>query len=90
MAAAALSTVVVLGGAGVAGATGSAAGNAANQTYPVPPPPDPATDPATVPPVLARTGSDSVALAAIGAGAIAAGGGFGLLARRRRLALNVN
>ena len=80
-----LSGLLLVAGASAASADGYGSDGDSHygSTYPVPEGPPATPNDSAAPPVLARTGSDSGAIVAVGLGAVAVGGGLVLLARRR-------
>jgi LPXTG-motif cell wall-anchored protein len=80
-----LSGLLLVAGASAAGADGYGSDGDPHygSTYPVPEGPPATPTDAEAPPVLARTGSSSGTMVAAGVGALLAGGGLVLVARRR-------
>lgn len=80
-----LSGLLLVAGASAAAADGYGSDGDPHygSTYPVPGGPPAASHDSEAPPVLARTGSDSGTMVAIGLGVVAVGGGLVVLARRR-------
>ena len=80
-----LSGLLLVAGASAAGADGYGSDGDSHygSTYPVPEAPPATPTDSEAPPVLARTGSNSGTMVAIGLGAVTVGGGLVVLARRR-------